>query len=145
MNKLVKRSSSPASMAEALPPQQGCRWGYVGPEPPTFATKMAFDRRWDDIDWRSDCTGDWGFLDIDGSKWAVYVVGDTYAYFECRKGPPKQAYSMPTRDYGWEPPREPSRERPKHPMAHLLGTGTDQIFVPFDELFPTRRAPRRQG
>lgn len=142
MNKLAKLG--PTSMAERLPTQQGCRWGYVGPSPPTIAARRAFDREWDRIDWRSDAQGDWGFLDIDGSKWAVYVTEGAYAYFECRKGPPR-----PTFEYGdYEPeplPPPPSRQPYRHPMAHLYGTGSLQNPPSPDQIFPTKKAPKRQG
>lgn len=124
-------------MAEALPTQRGCRWGYVGAEPPTHAAKRAFDREWDNIDWRSDAQGDWGFLDIDGSKWAVYVTADAYAYFECRKGPPRQAYDVPDRERFVR-----SETPPPHPMAHLWGTGTNPIKLDYNEIFPMKK-PRR--
>jgi len=106
-----------------------------------MAARRAFDREWDHIGWRSDAHGDWGFLEIDGTKWAVYVTADAYAYFECRKGPPRQTFEHG----GYERERFEPRKPPPHPLAHLYGTGSLQDPPNPDQIFPVKKPPKRQG
>ena len=140
MDKLVPRASGPLM---SLPNIVGCKWGYVGSEPPDNTSRRAFDRAWDSIDWQTDEHGDWGYIDIQGVRWAVCVNdldGETsYAYFMCKSGPVK-----PNFGYNSLPNRLRTNPTPKHPMADIYGTGGVPFQLTPSQMFPTKKMPKRQ-